>query len=356
MGWMMLAESTPSKKSFAPAPTDRDRARGALWGMLIGDALAMPVHWSYDRTAMRRDYGLVLDFVEPRNPHPGSILWRSKYEARNERGDILHDQAKFWGQRDVHYHQFLAAGENTLNLQLAAELMDSLATTGGYTPSDAAERYVRFMLEAGRHRDTYVEECHRNFFTRYATGLNPWECAAEDIHIGGLAGLAPLVVRYRNEPDQALAVVRQHLHLTHRGDLVTVSADAYAKLLLALLEGTFDARTALAGAMSQSWLRRHPILNWLEEADEAVIGPRMSPACYLDDALPATLFLAAKYQHDFAGGLIANTNLGGDNCHRGAVLGAVLGAALGESAIPRRWISGLAAHRRYEQLIGILAG
>ena len=60
-----------------------------------------------------------------------------------------------------------------------------------------------------------------------------------------------------NEPDRALHAVRQHMHLTHRGDLVTGSAEAYAKLLLALLDGTFDVRTALAGAMSQSWLRRH---------------------------------------------------------------------------------------------------
>ncbi|OAI41859.1 hypothetical protein AYO41_05125 [Verrucomicrobia bacterium SCGC AG-212-E04] len=324
--------------------------------MFIGDALAMPVHWYYDRAALRRDYGLVIDYVEPRNPHPGSILWRSKYEARNGRGDILREQAKYWGRRDVHYHQFLATGENTLNLQLAAELMDSLAATGHYVPADAAERYVRFMLEPGRHRDTYVEECHRNFFARYAEGLGPWECAAEDIHIGGLACLAPLVVRYRHDPARALEVVRKHLHLTHRGDLVTASAEAYANLLLAVLDGTFDVRTALAGAMSQSWLRRYPVLQWLNDGDEAVIGSRLSPACYLDDAWPATLFLAAKYQSDFAGGLIANTNLGGDNCHRGAVLGAILGAALGEQAIPSRWISGLVAHGRYERLIEVLAG
>src|SRR5450755_3914402 len=101
----MLVEPVLSRKSCPSTPTDRDRARGALWGMFIGDALAMPVHWYYDRAALRRDYGLVLDYVEPRNPHPGSILWRSQYRARNERGDILREQAKFWGRRDVHYHQ-----------------------------------------------------------------------------------------------------------------------------------------------------------------------------------------------------------------------------------------------------------
>ena len=32
-----------------------------------------------------------------------------------------------------------------------------------------------------------------------------------------------------------------------------------------------------------------------------------------------------KYADDLETALVANTNLGGDNCHRGAVLGALLG-------------------------------
>lgn len=42
--------------------------------------------------------------------------------------------------------------------------------------------------------------------------------------------------------------------------------------------------------------------------------------------------------------MLANTNAGGENCHRGAALGALMGAALGESGIPSRLIQGLADH------------
>ena len=42
--------------------------------------------------------------------------------------------------------------------------------------------------------------------------------------------------------------------------------------------------------------------------------------------------LAYKYIRDPAAGLIANANLGGDNCHRGSMLGAILGAARCQSA------------------------
>jgi hypothetical protein len=51
-----LAESTRSALNTIQAVSMSakvidmaDRMRGALWGMHIGDALAMPVHWYYSR-------------------------------------------------------------------------------------------------------------------------------------------------------------------------------------------------------------------------------------------------------------------------------------------------------------------
>ena len=64
----------------------------------------------------------------------------------------------------------------------------------------------------------------------------------------------------------------------------------------------------------------------------------------MDQAFPSVLYLAARYHNDFESALVANTNVGGDNCHRGAVLGAILGASLGINSIPERWVSGLTAH------------
>jgi ADP-ribosyl-[dinitrogen reductase] hydrolase len=61
--------------------------------------------------------------------------------------------------------------------------------------------------------------------------------------------------------------------------------------------------------------------------------------------------LAAHYPNDFEAALVANTNVGGDNCHRGAVLGAILGAALGFRSIPDRWIRGLRCGAELEQEI-----
>jgi len=82
--------------SELPQPlSDESRCLGALYGLLIGDALAMPVHWYYDTSALRRDYGRVVDYLAPNNPHPDSILWRSSYTPLNEKGNILHDQFQY---------------------------------------------------------------------------------------------------------------------------------------------------------------------------------------------------------------------------------------------------------------------
>ena len=93
-----------------------------------------------------------------------------------------------------------------------------------------------------------------------------------------------------------------------------------------------------------------------QSSDLDVIGGLLSPACYIDQSFPSVLYLAARYPNDFEAALIANTNVGGDNCHRGAVLGALLGAALGFEAIPKRWINGLtdhqSIHEEIEQFIG----
>ncbi len=316
-----------------------DHLRNLAWGSFIGDALAMPVHWYYDRTALHRDYGIVRDYMAPRNPHADSILWRSEYTPLNERGDILREQAQYWGQRGIHYHQFLHAGENTLNLQLAKVLIESIVARGGYDADDYLRRYIEFMLTPGRHRDTYVEEYHRKFFTAYARGIAPRKCAGSDIHIGGLAHVGTLCTFFAADITAAREAVREHIGLTHRSDEVLAAGDALTRMLCAVAAGA-DLREAIF-KHGADWFSKRKAEQWSGEPDEVVIGHRVSPACYIADAFPASLYLAWKYADDFEAGVVANANVGGDNCHRGAVVGALLGAAAGIAGIAPRFIDEL---------------
>jgi len=53
------------------------------------------------------------------------------------------------------------------------------------------------------------------------------------------------------------------------------------------------------------------------------------------------LHFASKYADNFEEAVLANANCGGENVHRGCVLGALLGANVGESGIPAHLKSGL---------------
>lgn len=318
-----------------------DRVAGALSGLFIGDALAMPVHWYYDTEALRRDYGVVKDYLKPRNPHPDSILWRSSYRPAGPSADILHNQAQYWGRKGIHYHQFLKAGENTLNAKLAGELLRFLKKSA-YSPRGWLDHMVSYLTSPASHQDTYVEEYLRHFFSNYGKGVDPLRCGRRDErHIGGMTLMLPLVIHLSDQPESARKYGLEHLQLTHGGTEMEQWGAVLIDTILPLFQGV-----PLRSAIEASWQEHHrqavPDFFFLfDYPDTVVVGKHFSSACYLDQAIPATLYLAAKYHDRPEDALIANTMCGGDNCGRGAVLGALLGASSGPDAWPERWCSGL---------------
>jgi ADP-ribosyl-[dinitrogen reductase] hydrolase len=347
-----------------------DHALRAFAGALVADAVAMPVHWYYDSRALDHDYPELIaavaapdapPYLAPRHPHTGSILWRSHWTPSSPDFDILRDQARYWGQRDVHYHQFLAAGDNTLNARLAVELYALARRDRDYDPERWLDRYVRLMLEPGWNRDTYVEEYHRHFFTNLGHGRKPINCGVRDVHIGGLVAVPALVAALGPRHHDLRRIVRLHVSLTHKDDEVLAAADALVRLLVRLTRedladarppGSVEAAAELREALLEEapdWISAAKVRAWQRACDEAgggcperaVVGGMLSPACYIPDAFPAALFLAWRHAGDIAGGARANALCGGDNCHRGAVVGAVLGAA---APIPAAWLTALRAN------------
>ena len=314
--------------------------KNSMLGSLAADALAMPVHWYYDTQKLDRDYGRLTSYMAPQNPHSDSILWRSSYIPRNARGNILHDQVKYWGQREVHYHQFLAAGENTINYQLGKELYLTILEYGAYDSDKWLARYIECMLDGGWHKDTYLEEYHRAFFDNYAKGLAPIDSGIDDLHIGGLSHVPCLLSGLTEigvvDLDEQLLQVEKHVRLTHRNQHVSEAAAAMTHILYSLREG-LDLRKAL-DSHAKPWASAGQFDTWTHFSDRTVIGRQLTMACYLPESFTASLYLCWKYAEDFSAGIIANAHCGGDNCHRGAVVGALLGAANG---VPKKWIQGL---------------
>jgi ADP-ribosylglycohydrolase len=98
------------------------------------------------------------------------------------------------------------------------------------------------------------------------------------------------------------------------------------------------------------------------ETDRLVSQRAFGLACYIHDSLPLALYFARRHIRGAAsregrpaGGfetaLLANTNAGGENCHRGSTLGAIVGAALGMESVPSRLREGLDASRAIESEI-----
>ena len=316
--------------------------QNAFIGSLVADAVSMPVHWYYNRNAIDSDYGAFDHFMNPKNPHPDSILWRSKYETTNKKDDILHEQSKYWGQKGIHYHQFLKAGENSLNLKLACELYRTIIKCGEFNIQVWLERYTEVMLTPGWHRDTYAEEYHRAFFKNYARGKKLSNCGIKDIHIGGLslvpALLAGLEALDKTEEKYLLDCTQELIQATHTHPVTISTAKDLTRILLAL-----NNRAEIRSTLQTLRLSNVPLTSikkWEGMPDRKVVGEILSPACYLPESFTAALYFAWKYSDDFSLAILANAKVGGDNCHRGVVVGSIVGMQTG---IPRKWLQDLVA-------------
>ena len=337
----------------ANAPGPDDAPRSALLGALVADAVAMPVHWYYDQRALDRDYGPIEGYRTPRSPHPDSILWRSQWTPPSAKFDILREQAAHWGKRGVHYHQFLAAGENTLNFRLAVELYEFVRRHGDEDPERWLDRYVAVMLEPGWHRDTYLEEYHRHFFTNLGAGRKPINCGVRDVHIGGLVPVPALVAALGSRNPDLRRIVRVHVGLTHKDDEVLAAADAFVRILVdAIPRPEASPRTAAEAAAvlresilehGRDWISAAKLRSWEGLSDRQLVGGTLSSACYIEEAFPASLALAWRHAGNLKEGVCANAMCGGDNCHRGAVVGGLLGAT---APIPAPFLAGLACGAR----------
>ncbi|MGM0601394.1 MAG: ADP-ribosylglycohydrolase family protein [Candidatus Rifleibacteriota bacterium] len=353
----------------------KNRAKAALKTLFVGDALAMPAHWFYSVYDIEKTFaGGITQLTAAPATHPSSIMslhstqsgGRRLKSKKTQRKDIvgeviLKGKREFWGQLNQHYHQGMQAGENTLNAHCARVLMRCLiAHSGVYQAQGFLDDYIAFMMAyPPQHPDTYAESYHRGFFANLEKGLPPQKCAArthDTASIGGLVTLAPLVFAGRLHGlslPQVQENCQQHLFLTHPDNFLAKVAAIYVQLLDDLWQrAKNDSCTEIiAGAGKQSGIDLPSLLE-KEHDDRKVIGKMFSPACYITDSWPSVLYLAYKYTQNSKQALLANTNLGADNVHRGMVLGAILGLIEDSSVEP--WFTQLSEHNALSQEINQL--
>lgn len=324
-------------------------ASSALKNLFVADALAMPVHWFYNPLDIEKMFPGGISRLEAAPAyHPSSIMslhstakgGRGAQGAQNHQREIVGDvilkgKRKYWGQPNQHYHQQMQAGENTLNAHCARVVMRTLQANGGrYDKQIFLDDYIDFMTaDPPRHPDTYAESYHRGFFANLEAGKAKDRCAAvthDTPSIGGLVTIAPILLTERLQGLPLIEVqdhCLEHLFLTHPDkDLGQICA-VYVELLDALLnrEQEQSPHELLARTAKVSVGIDLPALVAKSNNDMSVVGGIFSSACYISGSWPSVLYLAYKYASEPKQSLLANTNLGGDNVHRGSVLGVILG-------------------------------
>jgi ADP-ribosylglycohydrolase len=340
------------------------RAVAALKNIFVADALAMPVHWYYNPLDIERAFpGGIIAFEAAPGYHPSSIMSLHS-TSKGGRGEqqtnqrqivgevILKGRREHWGVANQHYHQGMQAGENTLNAHCVRVLLRSLAATAGrYHKEVFLDNYIDFMTsDPPPHPDTYAESYHRAFFANLEAGKPKDSCGAvthDTPSIGGLVSIAPILLseRLRGRPViEAQGHCLKHLFLTHPDKNLGHICAVYVELLNALLFRSEDQSPLeiLAWAAKNSVGLDLPALVENTSDDMHVVGGLFSSACYIKGAWPSVLYLAYKYSQEPRRALLVNTNLGGDNVHRGMVLGALLG--LINAATVNEWFEQLVDH------------
>jgi ADP-ribosylglycohydrolase len=309
---------------------DRDRARGALIGLAVGDAL-----------------GTTLEFSRP--------------EVRSWLAPLGGPHREITGGGPFS----VAPGQVTDDTQMAVCLAGSLLARGAYDPADAAARYVdwsRVAFDAGAQT--------RAALAAVAEGTPPLEAgrsiwlAAPDrppAGNGSLMRTAPIAVRFALDPKARLAAALRDSAITHfdprcllacaaldaaiaaavastAGESLELFEQAIAELTRAgpLLARTFGVPAAARRAASTALLED---LNLALEPDPGLHGREVD--LHESKGFVRVAFRLAFWElfhaPSFEAGLIDTVNRGGDADTNGAVAGALLGAWWGEQAIPRRW-------------------
>lgn len=278
--------------------TRRDRYRGALLGLAVGDAL-----------------GTTLEFTQPGSFTPLTDMVGG-------------------GPFD------LPPGAWTDDTSMALCLAESLVYCRGFDPTDQMRRYVSWwqnghLSSTGHCFD--IGNATRAALSRFLKTSDPFS-GSSDPHTAGngsLMRLAPVALAYAHEPELGSDYAARSSRTTHAAEAAVDACRYFAALLIGTLGGLEKAHllaadfwrdgplhAEIAAVASGSFKHREP--------------PEIQGSGYVVRSLEAALW-AFYSTDDFAAGALRAVNLGDDADTTGAVYGQLAGAHYGVQGIPERW-------------------
>ena len=280
-----------------------------------------------------------------------------------------------------HYHHGLDAGENTLGANLVRVLMRSIIKNGEYKQDSFLDDFIIFMSTPGQNRDTYSEVYIRDWFENYSKGLAPELCAPSQHDrwsIGSHGGIIrPLILALTAKSSyDGVGIAVDHQNLTHRSQNISSALSQLVPLLFDLIhdDSPMDALDTATKNIALVKIHGSELSKKYAEAmgprnipkddmwkihteftderlseilpnamDESMITTRFATACYPEHGVPLIMYFLHKNSFDFKKSILDNTNAGGDNVHRGMILGVLAGASSEE--IPEDLKTGLKEYK-----------
>jgi len=133
--------------------------KNALWGVFIADAMAMPVHWYYQRKYIKEGFdGGIRGYEDAPHPHPESFMVGNNYHPNiakaKELGrpfDIAHEHIRFYNTNYNNFNIKLAvhAGEHKNAMPEKEEPMSVLKAF--------ASKVQRTQISGAELSKTYAE-------------------------------------------------------------------------------------------------------------------------------------------------------------------------------------------------------
>jgi ADP-ribosyl-[dinitrogen reductase] hydrolase len=273
----------------------QERARGAMVGLAIGDALGAPVEFK-DRDS----------FPEVREMLAGGYFK-------------------------------LPAGAWTDDTAMALCLADSLIHDSDLDARDLLNRFLGWIYANENTSNGQCIGVGQNTFAvlgnyRRTGALTAPPIKGRSDGNGALMRLAPVACRHWADPTKARLIARSQSYTTHASELSAAACDAVAAILCDLIAGQ-PWQDALSGITNDIWpeeIRTILAGSWNKPRNEILSSG------YVVHTLEAALW-AVGTTANFEEALIAAVNLGNDADTVGAVAGQLAGARYGIRAVPSRW-------------------
>jgi len=342
------------------APTKESRIKGAFFGALVADALALGAHYEYDAPTIKQAYG-------------GTI---SKYMAPGEKmGGTTHGVG--WGR--MNYHPGQKAGDQTDYGEYNVLVLEHLAKRKNKKAAINLKELVPHWRKRLESSSWGAWKCSQTKQT-----LQQVAQGVDYSQLGG--GSNAMAVRHTAvhavfEKEEDVAQAARDVMFTHQHPEALGGGEFFARVTHKIIHENMKPQEAIKAAAKAlgKWYQDKARQGFKKYKEAGNPAKPLSKEEFVDDlaatsmarlwdvgktepikvgkasptegTLPTSVYLILRYQDDFAAGVKANAMIGGDSASRAIAVGTVLGAYHGVGAFPEELKTTLNAWKKCEKMM-----